>query len=193
MPTPVGVARQYLSEGAVSALDDAVAVARRRNHAQTTSLHAVSALLSLPSSALREACARWGNAAWSPRLQFRALELGVGVGLDRVSASKGGGEEEPPVSNSLMAAIKRSQANQRRHPETFILYQQQVNSNPDCPNSISAVKVELKHFVVSILDDPIVSRVFADAGFRTQEMKFTIMNPPPLRFLSSSPRTPPPL
>ena len=120
MPTPVSTARQCLTDEAARALDDAVSVARRRSHAQTTSLHAVSALLSLPSASLRDACSRCRSCSYSPRLQLRALELSVGVSLDRLPTTKssgggGGGEEGPPVSNSLMAAIKRSQANQRRH------------------------------------------------------------------------------
>ncbi|KAK4483083.1 hypothetical protein RD792_010260 [Penstemon davidsonii] len=192
MPTPVSVARQCLAEAAAVALDEAVNVAKKRCHAQTTSLHAVSALLSLPSSTLREACTRARSSAYSPRLQFRALELCVGAALDRVSVSKSSASEEPPVSNSLMAAIKRAQANQRRHPETFHLYQQQLNSNLNSSfqNSISVVKVELKHFVMSILDDPIVGRVFADAGFRTNEIKLAILNPIPMS--SATSRYPPP-
>lgn len=122
MPTPVSTARQCLTDEAARALDDAVSVARRRSHSQTSSLHAVSALLSPPSSTLRDACARSRSSSYSPRLQFRALELSVGVSLDRLPTAKG--VDDPPVSNSLMAAIKRSQANQRRHPETFHLYQQ---------------------------------------------------------------------
>ncbi|RZB69807.1 protein SMAX1-LIKE 6-like isoform X2 [Glycine soja] len=188
MPTPVSVVRQCLTDEAARALDDAVAVARRRSHAQTTSLHAISALLALPSSALRDACgrARSGagagtsaarfSAAYSPRLQFRALELSVGVSLDRLPSSKStsAGEEEPPVSNSLMAAIKRSQANQRRHPESFHMFQQSQQGTA----STSFLKVELKHFVLSILDDPIVSRVFAEAGFRSCDIKLALLQPP---------------
>ncbi|XP_027160102.1 protein SMAX1-LIKE 6 [Coffea eugenioides] len=185
MPTPVGTARQCLTEEAARALDDAVTVARRRSHAQTTSLHAVSALLALPSSTLREACARARSSAYSPRLQFRALELSVGVSLDRLPTTKA--QDEPPISNSLMAAIKRSQANQRRHPETFHLYQQLQhqnniincnNTSSSSPPSISTVKVELKHFMLSILDDPIVSKVFGEAGFRSFDIKMAILNPP---------------
>ncbi|GER35480.1 ATP-dependent Clp protease ClpB family protein [Striga asiatica] len=195
MPTPVDVARQCLAESAAAVLDDAVAVAKRRSHAQTTSLHIVSALLALPSSILREACSRIRSSACSPRLQFRALELSVGVALDRVSVSKSGGGDEPPVSNSLMAAIKRSQANQRRHPETFHLYQHQLGSDPQTPPSISGVKVEMKHFVLSILDDPTVSRVLGDGGFRTQEVKMAIVNPLTTSRFSSSATgyRPPPL
>lgn len=194
MPTPVGAARQCLSEAAAAVLDDAVAAAKRRSHVQTTTLHVVSALLAVPSSPLREACSRAWSSAYSPRLQFRALELCVGVALDRVSASKGAAPaEEPPVSNSLMAAIKRSQASQRRHPETFHLYQQQMSSNSLNSLSISAVKVELKHFLTSILDDPIVSRVFGDAGFRTQEIKMSVLNPLAMSRFAVTASRPPPL
>lgn len=171
MPTPVSAARQCLTEEAARALDDAVAVARRRGHAQTTSLHAVSALLALPSSALRDACGRARSSAYSPRLQFRALELSVGVSLDRLPSSKS--LEEPPVSNSLMAAIKRSQANQRRHPESFHLHQ--IHNQQQ---TASLLKVELKHFILSILDDPIVSRVLSEAGFRSCDIKLAIVHPP---------------
>lgn len=176
MPMPVSTARQCLTDESARALDDAVTVARRRSHAQTTSLHAVSALLALPSSTLRDACARARSSSYSPRLQFRALELCVGVSLDRQPTSKS--VDEPPISNSLMAAIKRSQANQRRHPETFHLYQQMQQQLQSQTSSLSCVKVELKHFILSILDDPIVSRVFGDAGFRSSDIKLAILQPP---------------
>ena len=171
MPTPVSVARQCLTPEAAHALDEAVAVARRRGHAQTTSLHAVSALLSLPSSPLRDACARARNSAYSPRLQFKALELCLSVSLDRVSSTQLA--DDPPVSNSLMAAIKRSQANQRRQPENYHLYHQ----IPQQSSSIACVKVELQHLTLSILDDPVVSRVFGEAGFRSSEIKLAILRP----------------
>ncbi|KAK7387235.1 hypothetical protein VNO78_27867 [Psophocarpus tetragonolobus] len=187
MPTPVSTARQCLTDEAARALDDAVTVSRRRSHAQTTSLHAVSALLSLPSAALRDACARCRSCSYSPRLQFRALELSVGVSLDRLpmikssssaGASEGGSgsEEGPPVSNSLMAAIKRSQANQRRHPDSFHLMQMIQQQQQQ---TTSLLKVELKHFILSILDDPIVSRVFGEAGFRSYDIKVALLQPPP--------------
>ncbi|CAB4270948.1 unnamed protein product [Prunus armeniaca] len=172
MPTPVTVARQCLTPEAAHALDEAVAVARRRGHGQTTSLHAVSALLSLSSSTLREACARARNSAYSPRLQFKALELCLSVSLDRVPSTQLA--DDPPVSNSLMAAVKRSQANQRRQPENYHLYHQLSQQS-----SISAVKVELQQLILSILDDPVVSRVFAEAGFRSSEIKLAILRPFP--------------
>ncbi|KAL0732430.1 hypothetical protein Bca4012_008639 [Brassica carinata] len=194
MPTPVNTARECLTEEAAGALNDAVSVARRRSHAQTTSLHAVSALLAMPSSILREVCVSRAarSTPYSSCLQFRALELCVGVSLDRLPTSRseeeGGGD--PPVSNSLMAAIKRSQANQRRHPESYHLQQIHVGG---CQATV--LKVELKYFVLSILDDPIVNRVFTEAGFRSSEIKLDVLHPPVTQLSSrfSGARCPPPL
>nr|AND01148.1 putative ATP-dependent clp protease clpb family protein [Linum usitatissimum] len=183
MPSPVTTARQCLTEEAARALDDAVAVARRRSHSQTTSLHAVSALLALPSSSLRDACFRSRISSSDyppPRLQFRALELCVGVSLDRLPSSKSA--DEPLISNALMAAIKRSQANQRRHPDSFHL--QQIHFGNQAP---AVIKVELKHFIGSILDDPVVSRVFGEAGFISYQIKSVILSPP---LLLQTPRFP---
>lgn len=47
------------------------------------------------------------------------------------------------------------------------------------PFSVSSVKVELQHLILSILDDPVVSRVFAEAGFRSSEIKLAILRPLP--------------
>ncbi|KAL5845676.1 hypothetical protein ACOSQ3_009200 [Xanthoceras sorbifolium] len=172
MPMPAKLAKWFLTEEAASAMEEALAVARRRNHSQTTSLHAVSALLALPSSMLREACVRTRRSAYSARLQFRALELCVGVSLDRLQSSKSDEDEEPPVSNSLMAVIRRAQAAQKRNPDNFQL--QQIHTLHQPP---SHVKVELKYFTLSILDDPVVSRVFGEAGFRSLEVKLWIVSP----------------
>ncbi|XP_019415403.1 PREDICTED: protein SMAX1-LIKE 6-like isoform X2 [Lupinus angustifolius] len=192
MPTPVSTARQCLTQDASLALDEAVSVARRRGHSQTTSLHAVSALLSLPSSTLlRDACSR--NSTYSLRLQFKALDLSLSVSLDRTpsTTTTAAAVTEPPISNSLMAAIKRSQANQRRNPHNFHLYHNGNGNHQNAAFSVSALKVELRHFVLSILDDPVVSRVFSEAGFRSSEIKLAIMRPiryraPPL-FLCNLP------
>ncbi|CAI9762252.1 unnamed protein product [Fraxinus pennsylvanica] len=173
MPTPVSAARACLTQEAVATLDEAVAVARRRGHAQTTSLHMVSSLLSIPNSSLREACTRTRNNAYSTRLQLKALELSLSVSLDRLPSSRTNKVEEPPVSNSLMAAIKRSQANQRRQPENFSFYQQQYSS---C-SSVPVVKVELRNLIISILDDPLVSRVLGEAGFRSCDIKIATLRP----------------
>lgn len=188
MPTPVSAARQCLASDSASALDAAVAAAHRRSHAQTTSLHVVFALLSPPSSPspslLRDALARARSSAYSPRLQFKALDLCFSVALDRLPSSSASEGDEPPVSNSLMAAIKRSQANQRRHPDTFHLYQQQQSAAGNTPQAFTGVRVELQQLVLAILDDPIVSRVFGEAGFRSCDLKLAILRPPPpiLRF-----------
>ncbi|KFK36901.1 hypothetical protein AALP_AA4G187500 [Arabis alpina] len=178
MPTPVNVAKQCLTTESSYALEEAVNVARRRGHSQTTSLHAISALLSLPTSILRDACARVRNSSYSPRLQFKALDLCLSVSLDRIQSSQpgsGSDDTSPPVSNSLMAAIKRSQAHQRRLPENFRLYQEMTSSQ----SSISCVKVEIRQLILSILDDPVVSRVFGEAGFRSSELKLSIIRPIP--------------
>ncbi|XP_022891577.1 protein SMAX1-LIKE 8-like [Olea europaea var. sylvestris] len=175
MPTPVSAARACLTQEAVATLDEAVAVARRRGHAQTTSLHMVSSLLSIPNSSLREACTRTRtrNNAYSTRVQLKALDLSLSVSLDRLPSSRANKVEEPPVSNSLMAAVKRSQANQRRQPENFSFYQQQYSS---C-SSVPVVKVELRNLIISILDDPLVSRVFGEAGFRSCDIKIATLRP----------------
>ncbi|KAJ1273668.1 hypothetical protein BS78_05G002500 [Paspalum vaginatum] len=208
MPTPVPAARQCLAPAAVTALDAAVASAHRRAHAQTTSLHLISSLLA-PTAAplLRDALARARSAAYSPRLQLKALELCFAVSLDRLPSSGSASASasssssspnsdapaEPPVANSLMAAIKRSQANQRRNPDTFHFYHQAVSAQSSSPN---AVKVDLSHLVLAVLDDPLVSRVFADAGFRSGDIKLAILRPaPPVPLLGRLPTRarPPPL
>ncbi|KAI3988882.1 hypothetical protein MKX01_016453 [Papaver californicum] len=186
MPTPVTTARQCLTAEASKGLDEAVIVAKRRGHAQTTSLHVISSFLILPSSSiLRDACLRTRNSSYSSNVKFKALELCFNVALDRLPSSQHNGSSnvnEPPVSNSLMAAIKRSQANQRRNPESYHLYHLQQNQQQ---SSVSCVKVEIRQLVLSILDDPVVSRVFADAGFRSTDIKFSILRP--LRYNSSYP------
>ncbi|KAK4351352.1 hypothetical protein RND71_030665 [Anisodus tanguticus] len=176
MPTSVSTARQCLTQEAVVTLDNAVAMAGRRGHAQTTSLHFISSLLSIPSSCLREACSRTRNNAYSVRVQFKALALCLGVSMDRLPSSPNR-VDDPPVSNSLMAAIKRSQANQRRQPENFNFYQQLQLQNQSACSSVPVVKVELRNLIISVLDDPVVSRVFGEAGFRSCDIKLAILRP----------------
>ncbi|KAK3135938.1 hypothetical protein QOZ80_5BG0425550 [Eleusine coracana subsp. coracana] len=199
MPTPVAAARQCLAPAAVTALDAAVASARRRAHAQTTSLHLVSSLLA-PNAPplLRDALNRARSAAYSPRLQLKALDLCFAVSLDRLPSSSYSNssskdeQEEPPVSNSLMAAIKRSQANQRRNPDTFHFYQSYYHHNPPQSPTSNSVKVDLSHLLLAILDDPLVSRVFADAGFRGADIKLAVLRPaPPVPLLGPTHRAPP--
>ncbi|WCJ24747.1 Double Clp-N motif-containing P-loop nucleoside triphosphate hydrolases superfamily protein [Euphorbia peplus] len=177
MPMPVTTTRQCLTPDSAHTLDEAVTVTCRSGHGQTTSLHAISALLSVPSSILRAACARARNSAYSPHLEFKALKFCLNVTLDRVPTSHLS-PEEPPVSNSLMVAIKRSQANQRRQPENFNVYHHPQTSSPS-NNSISCVKVELRNLILSLLDDPVVSQVFGEARFPSSEIKLAIIRPLP--------------
>ncbi|GAB2299508.1 hypothetical protein Dimus_033574 [Dionaea muscipula] len=188
MPTSVSIAKQCLTEAAASALDEAVSVARRRGHPQTTSIHAVLALLSVPSSPLREACLRARNAVFYPRAQFKALDFCLSLSLDRLPTSQAK-VNEPPIANSLMAAIKRSQANQRRQSDShsssvsgsikqqLLLQQQQQQQQHGQEQGGSGVKVEIQHLIFAILDDPIVSRVFNEAGFSSFDVKLAIIRP----------------
>ncbi|XP_024524646.1 protein SMAX1-like [Selaginella moellendorffii] len=67
--------------------------------------------------------------------------------------------QQPALSNALVAALKRAQAHQRRgYPE-----QQQV--------PLLAVKVEMEQLIISILDDPSVSRVMREASFSSTQVK----------------------
>ncbi|KAK1283531.1 hypothetical protein QJS10_CPB21g01269 [Acorus calamus] len=193
MPTPVSVARQCLAADSARALDDAVSAARRRSHSQTTSLHVVYPLLSSSSSSstlLRDALSRTPSPSYSPRLHLKALDLCFSVALDRLPSSSSNNSSTtttddpssssspPPVSNSLMAAIKRSQANQRRHPDPFHHHHfllppppSPTSSSSSSSSSLSGVRVELQQLVLSILDDPVISRVFSEAGFRSCDIK----------------------
>ncbi|XP_020578424.1 protein SMAX1-like isoform X2 [Phalaenopsis equestris] len=187
--------QQTLTPEASAVLNQAIAEAARRRNGQTTPLHVASALLSSPSSHLRQACIRsHPNPSSSHPLQCRALELCFSVALDRLpsasttatpSPDDSPSSAPPPISNALMAALKRAQAHQRR----------------GCPESqqqpLLAVKVELEHLLLSILDDPSVSRVMREASFSSPAVKACIENslssspspsPSPARNLYLSPR-----
>lgn len=164
--------QQTLTPEAASVLNQSIAEAGRRNHGQTTPLHVAAMLLASQSGFLRQACIRSHPNSSHP-LQCRALELCFSVALERLptaaqptppssSTSTAAGSPEPPISNALMAALKRAQAHQRRGcPE-----QQQ--------QPLLAVKVELEQLVISILDDPSVSRVMREASFSSPAVKATI-------------------
>ncbi|XP_023731752.1 protein SUPPRESSOR OF MAX2 1 [Lactuca sativa] len=153
---------QTLTPEAATVLNHSIAEAGRRNHNQTTPLHVAATLLSAPTGFLRQACIRSHPNSSHP-LQCRALELCFSVALERLpSATSSPAVTEPPVSNALMAALKRAQAHQRRGcPE-----QQQ--------QPLLAVKVELEQLIISILDDPSVSRVMREASFSSPAVKATI-------------------
>ncbi|KAM0870792.1 hypothetical protein ACQ4PT_039804 [Festuca glaucescens] len=173
MRADLSTIQQTLTPDAAAALARAMDEAARRRHVATTPLHVAAALLAAPAGLLRQACARaaagGGAAAASGGahpLHCRALELCFSVALDRLPAlaagAKAGGAAAPPVSNALVAALKRAQAQQRR----------------GCPEAaqqpLLAVKVELEQLVLSILDDPSVSRVMREASFSSAAVKNTI-------------------
>ncbi|CAO2841717.1 unnamed protein product [Amaranthus hypochondriacus] len=156
--------QQTLTPEAASVLTHSMAEAGRRNHGQTTPLHVAATLLASPTGFLRQACIRSHPNSSHP-LQCRALELCFSVALERLPTAQTGGAtsaSELPLSNALMAALKRAQAHQRRGcPE-----QQQ--------QPLLAVKVELEQLIISILDDPSVSRVMREASFSSPAVKAAI-------------------
>ncbi|CAD6265759.1 unnamed protein product [Miscanthus lutarioriparius] len=194
MRADLSTIQQTLTPEAAAALARAIDEAARRRHGQTTPLHVAAALLAAPAGLLRQACARaaaagagpgaGGGAGGAHPLQCRALELCFSVALDRLPAAASAAAAHaagPPVSNALVAALKRAQAQQRR----------------GCPEAaqqpLLAVKVELEQLVLSILDDPSVSRVMREASFSSSAVKTTIEqslaspSPPPSAAAVSTP------
>ncbi|CAN6228051.1 unnamed protein product [Urochloa humidicola] len=168
--------QQSLTADAAAVVKQAVSLARRRGNAQVTPLHVASAMLAAPAGLLRAACLR----SHSHPLQCKALELCFNVALNRLPASAAGVAASSPLlglgghgghghhyyppslSNALVAAFKRAQAHQRRGS---VESQQQP---------VLAVKIELEQLVVSILDDPSVSRVMREAGFSSTQVKANV-------------------
>lgn len=152
--------QQGLTAEAVSTVKQAISLAKRRGHAQVTPLHVASAMLATSTGLLRRACLQ----SHSHPLQCKALELCFNVALNRLPASTpspllGPHYLHPSFSNALVAAFKRAQAHQRRGS---IENQQQP---------ILALKIELEQLIISILDDPSVSRVMREAGFSSTQVK----------------------
>ncbi|PIN10971.1 Chaperone HSP104 [Handroanthus impetiginosus] len=164
MRTGACASQQTLSPEAASVLKHSLSLARRRGHAQLTPLHVAATLLTSKSSLFRRACLKSQPNHLSHPLQSRALELCFNVALNRLPATPGGGllHAPPSLSNALIAALKRAQAHQRRG----CIEQQQQQQQP-----LIAVKVELEQLILSILDDPSVSRVMREAGFSSTSVK----------------------
>lgn len=156
--------QQALTPEAAAVVKQAVALAKRRGHAQVTPLHVAHTMLSVSSGLFRAACIQ----ANSHPLHCRALELCFNVALQRLPTSTAGPmlgplsgpTHQPSIANALVAAFKRAQAHQRRG---VIENQQQ--------QPILAVKIELEQLIISILDDPSVSRVMKEAGFSSPLVK----------------------
>jgi ATP-dependent Clp protease ATP-binding subunit ClpA len=169
--------QQALTPDAASVVKQALSLARQRGNPQVTPLHVASAMLqqhqhqvsgsSSSTGLLRAACLR----SHSHPLQCKALELCFNVALNRLPTSTspllGHGHvyHPPSLSNALVAAFKRAQAHQRRGSSSSADAQQPV---------LAAVKIELEQLVVSILDDPSVSRVMREAGFSSTQVKANV-------------------
>ncbi|CAL9243926.1 unnamed protein product [Arabidopsis halleri] len=181
--------QQTLTTEAASVLKHSLTLARRRGHAQVTPLHVAATLLSSRTSLLRRACIKSHpgfstNYQFAPSrlhhhhhnqnhpLQCRALELCFNVALNRLPTVPGPMfHGQPSLANALVAALKRAQAHQRRGCIEQ-QQQQQTQTQPQTQQTqLLAVKVELEQLVISILDDPSVSRVMREAGFNSTAVK----------------------
>ena len=162
-------ANQTFTPEAASVLKQSLSLARRRGHAQLTPLHvAVTLFSSRSSSLLRQACFKSQPLQTSHPLHCRALELCFNVALNRLPTTPGPlFHGQPSLSNALIAALKRAQANQRRG----CLEQQQQQQQQQQHQPVLAIKVELEQLIISILDDPSVSRVMREAGFSSTLVK----------------------
>ena len=154
---------QSLTPEATTIVKQAINLARTRNNAQVTTIHIATIMLSSPAGLLKSACLK----SHSHPLQCKALELCFNVALNRLSSITpnpilGPHSHYPSLANSLMAAFKRAQAHQRRGS---IETQQQP---------ILALKIESEQLVISILDDPSVSRVMREAGFSSTHVQSNV-------------------
>uniref|UniRef100_A0A804NZA9 Clp R domain-containing protein n=1 Tax=Zea mays TaxID=4577 RepID=A0A804NZA9_MAIZE len=162
--------QQALAAEAAAVVRQAVALARRRGHAQVTPLHVASAMLSA-AGLLRAACLR----SHSHPLQCKALELCFNVALNRLPTAAAsmfhphhhaGQQHAPVLSNALVAAFKRAQAHQRRGSVD--------GAQGQPPQPVLAGKVDIDQLIISILDDPSVSRVMREAGFSSSQVKANV-------------------
>lgn len=152
-----------LTVEAASIVKQALTLARRRGHAQVTPLHVASAMLASSTGLLKRACLQ----SHSHPLQCKALELCFNVALNRLPTSASTPllapqSHLPSLSNALVAAFKRAQAHQRR------------GSIENHQQPILALKVEIQQLVISVLDDPSVSRVMREAGFSSTQVKINV-------------------
>ncbi|XP_060215427.1 protein SMAX1-LIKE 3-like [Lycium barbarum] len=155
--------QQALTVESASIVKQALNLAKRRGHSHVTPLHvAIAMLVSSSSNILRKVCFQ----SHCHPLQYRTLELCFNVALNRLPTSGSSPILEPRVhppylSNALVAAFKRAQAYQRRGS---IENQQQQHH----------LRVEIEQLLVSILDDPSVSRVMREAGFSSIQLKTNV-------------------
>ena len=164
--------QQSLTHEAANMVKQAIALARRRGHAQVTPLHVASTMLSASTGLLRTACLQSNTHP----LQCRALELCFNVSLNRLPTSTGSPMLVPCISNALVAAFKRAQAHLRR------------GSLENQQQPILAVKIDPEQLVISILDDPGVSRVMREAGFSSPHVKSKVEQSVSLMISSKKPK-----
>ncbi|CAL9748246.1 unnamed protein product [Musa acuminata subsp. burmannicoides] len=178
MRTGACTLQQALTAEAASVLKHSLSLARQRGHAQVTPLHVAATLLSYSSSAsnlLRRACLKsQPHHPASHPLRCRALELCFNVALNRLPTTPPPSSgplltSQPSLSNALIAALKRAQAHQRRG--CIELQQQQLQQQQQQQQPVLGIKVELEQLIISILDDPSVSRVMREAGFSSTCVK----------------------
>ncbi|KAJ8754722.1 hypothetical protein K2173_012111 [Erythroxylum novogranatense] len=171
-----GTVQQSLTAEAANVVKQAITLARRRGHAQVTPLHVANTMLAASTGLLRTACLQ----SHSHPLQCKALELCFNVALNRLPASTSSPmlgthpQQYPPISNALVAAFKRAQAHQRR------------GSVENQQQPLLAVKIELEQLIISILDDPSVSRVMREAGFSSTQVKSNVEQAVSLEICSQS-------
>ena len=111
------------------------------------------------------------------------LELCFNVALNRLPTASptaaavmfhpvhhgGHGQQHAPVlSNALVAAFKRAQAHQRRGAV------EGGQGQGQSPQPVLAAKVDIEQLIISILDDPSVSRVMCEAGFSSSQVKANV-------------------
>ncbi|KAI8562927.1 hypothetical protein RHMOL_Rhmol03G0073900 [Rhododendron molle] len=171
------VVQQALTTEAANVVKQAVTLAKRRGHAQVTPLHVATTMLAPPAGLLRTACLQ----SHSHPLQCKALDVCINVALNRLPASSSSPILGPPqsnypsISNALVAAFKRAQAHQRR------------GSVENQQQPLLAVKIELEQLIISILDDPSVSRVMREAGFSSTQVKINVEKAVSLELCSQTP------
>ncbi|KAK9079225.1 hypothetical protein SSX86_000895 [Deinandra increscens subsp. villosa] len=153
--------QQALSSDSATIIKQAVTLAHRRGHAQVTPLHVANTMLSSATGLLRTACLQ--SQSRSHPLQCKALELCFNVALNRLPTSSSNpnyhSSRNPSISNALVAAFKRAQSHQRR------------GTGESQQQPLLAAKIELEQLMISILDDPSVSRVMREAGFSSTQVK----------------------
>lgn len=174
--------QQALTTEAASVVKQAVTLAKRRGHAQVTPLHVANTMLSSSNGIFKTACLQ----SHSHPLQCKALELCFNVALNRLPASSSSPmllgqlqqhhSQYPSISNALIAAFKRAQAHQRR------------GSLENQQQPLLAVKIELEQLIISILDDPSVSRVMREAGFDSTQVKNNVEQVVSLELCSQNPK-----